>query len=104
MTKRCSSVFGGQQYDHFGDAGREVTWASCTRKMQCSVGSALGPVEATKPLMELAGRRTFRMHTDCCPAVRRSNAPILTAVPLCSSVCKNMQMCFAEILNVPLDE
>ena len=24
MTKRCSFVFGGQQYGHFGDSGKEV--------------------------------------------------------------------------------
>jgi hypothetical protein len=24
MTKRCSFVFGGQQYNHFGDSGKEV--------------------------------------------------------------------------------
>jgi hypothetical protein len=48
------------------------------------VGSALGPRKTTKTLMELAGRRTCRMHTDCYPAVRVSNARTLTAVPLCS--------------------
>jgi hypothetical protein len=34
-----------------------------------------------KPLIQLAGRRTFLMHTDFYPAVRASNTRTLTAVP-----------------------
>ena len=50
------------------------------------------------------GRSQDLPDAHCYPAVWLSNVRTLTAVPLCSSVCKNMQMCFTEILIVPLNE
>jgi hypothetical protein len=40
MTKQCSFVFGGQQYDNFGDSGKEVI-AGRAAPERCSAARVL---------------------------------------------------------------
>ena len=72
-----SDAVGKQQWDgvfimqaglHWGENFEVNSGDGCTRSIQCNWASAVG----RKSLMEVACRRTYPMHTDFQPAVRRS--------------------------------
>jgi len=94
-------LLGGNFKVIFGRA--EWQWCSATRMYVFPVRYLLEERRTSrKNLIELAGRRTFQMHVDFQPAVRRSSTRILTAV--CTSRFALRQASFRYCTFVSLDK
>jgi hypothetical protein len=58
-----------------------------------------------KTLIEVASRRTFRVHTEFWPAVRPSNTRTIGAVYAClASFYNNIGICLTKVFVALLDE
>lgn len=55
-----------------------------TRLMGTNSALVLGPRKSSENVVEVAGRRTFRMHTEFWPAAQCSNTQTIRAVPTCA--------------------
>jgi len=58
--------------------------SSLTRLMGTNSEFVLGPRKSSENVIEVAGRRTLRMHTEFWPAARCSNTRTIRTVPTCA--------------------